>query len=262
MPGGVIRNRPNDIGALVGGRGGLESLGATGGLGPARTLDSFIGPRVESLIAKIQAAMGNGLPPEIGMQLLQSAAGGVQQRFDAYRDRRQDQRAELRQQAQLDDLMQGLPPEAMQASQLSQLGVPAEMISDIFAGGAGGGGLILTPEDIQNIAADAMNFASGQYEGAIGPLSLHDARMRIMTVLRSQGYPDGELAKAFDTIGRAYQAVGGRIGQAPLTYAERPTTQPTPTPRPQQSNAGGGGIAGTLDDLFGGLRPVTGWPWQ
>jgi hypothetical protein len=141
-----------------------------------------------------------------------------------------------------------------QAAQLSQLGLPSEVVSSVFESQAGGGagGMMLTPEDIGGIAADARVAAVGDPTKGVAPMSLHDARMQIMNVLRSQGYPESELAKAYDTIGRTYQAAGGQIGQAPMTWGERGMSAAAPS-------GGLGGLAAATPAAQPRIRP-TGFP--
>lgn len=207
-----------------------------------RGLGSFLRPRNEQTIALIQEAISRGLDPQVGLSLLQGVGADVQGRYGAYQERRATQRAET--QAE----QAALPGQLSEIAGLQAGGVPQQavqtaygqglegLIGQVYGGGAGGG-QTLSNEELQTIYGDAINFATGNYDAPIPtPLSLHDARMRIMGALRTQNYSEAELARAYDAIGRAYQAVGGRVGTAPVTGGPAPGAPPA-----APAGAGGGG---------------------
>jgi hypothetical protein len=180
-------------------------------LPPGRSFNSFIGPDVKSLMAKIQAAVSEGLPPEIGMQLLAQAGAGVDERYDAYRDRRQEARTALSQQAAMDSL----PPDVREAYELSSLGLPASIVEANFAaGGAPGAPVGLDTESAQGIAADVQALA------AMPDMDLHTARGLIMSQLRAGGATPEEEAGAYTLIGQQWSGLGMPMGGRPTTWDE------------------------------------------
>ncbi len=205
-----------------------------------RTFADFVKPVDESLIASIQGAIGQGLDGQTALALLSGVVGGIDERFDAYRTRRasrQDQMMALP--GALEQIAglasSGVPSGAVEAAYSGFRGPAAQGLDDVIGGIYGGqdvspmyaaaSGLTLTPEDIATLVSDAQMAAVSGIDPATGQpspsMGLHDLRMQHMTTLRLQGYPEAELARAYDVLGKAYVAAGGDPGGTPVTSTDR-----------------------------------------
>jgi hypothetical protein len=251
------------IGSDTGGGGGLGALVAQlsqtqGGMRPhPRRLDDFIRPVDQNLTAKIQAAIGEGLNPEVAMQLMGAVGGGISERYGAYQDRRATRQAAQQEQ------MQALPGLAGQAFEFAQAGVPQAATEAAFSGyggrtgatlddivggiyGAPGAGVQLDPEDTMNV----MQFATQATQAA----QQAGAPMDFQTVfwgtgqapgisrhLLQAGFTGPEFDAAKELIRSEWHRIGGTPDAGPVA---QPTIQQV-APAPAGASALTGGSWGS-----------------
>ncbi len=229
------------LGQLVAGAG--TEAGATPRLfdNPIGGVRANISGADRQMLQALQAALGQGLDPGSAMGMVQSVISNAQARITGRQEHRQGVRAENA----YDQQIAALPPEAQQAAQLAQFGVPAGVIEGIYASGTAGsppGGM--SPETVEAVLDHTRQLI------ADGTVPLHNARMLILGGMRADPTTtDQELQEAYDLIGQQYAAAPASsvadpttgqnlIGGRPLTYAGRlqelqQPAAPPPAPAPQ-----------------------------
>jgi hypothetical protein len=218
-----------------------------------RGVGSFIRPVDQSVLGKIQAALGEGLDPQTAMTLMAAVGGGVDQRFDAFRDRRAQQQAMQREQ------MMGLPALAGQAFEFAQGGVPESVTQSAFSGYGGQAGntlegivggiygapgaSTLTDEDTTAFVTIAMK-AIDEAKQAGGSADFQTVfwgtgvSPGIQRQLKAAGYigEDFEAAKAI--LQKQWASLGGQPQVAAPMAAPTPVPAPVPRIAPQIGNRG------------------------